>query len=113
MNNAESTLLNTVIEQPVHIASLTQLLDEQDDSKALQYCIEHFVDKSKLTSAKTVRNALLRLVADIDAQINEQVNHIIHHPKLQKLEASWRGLWLLVKQAEGYRSIKIKVLDMR
>ena len=111
--NFNSLPFDAVLEQPAYLTNLTQLLDEKDDTKALQYCIEHFVDKSKLTSAKTVRNALLRLVADLDEQINEQVNHIIHHPRLQKLEASWRGLWLLVKQAEGYRSIKIKVLDMR
>ena len=110
MSNPESTrldaeLLDSVLQQSSYITNLTQLLAEKDDTKALQYCIENFVDKSKLTSAKTVRNALLRLVADIDEQINEQVNQIIHHARLQKLEASWRGLWLLVKQAEGYQSI--------
>ena len=113
MSNAKPTLLDTVLEQPNYIKHLTQFIDEKDDTRALQYCVDNFIDKHKFASAKAAHNALLRIVAELDSQINEQINNIIHHPKLQKLEASWRGLWLLVKQAESCRSIKVKMLDMR
>ncbi|MCB2527080.1 type VI secretion system contractile sheath large subunit, partial [Listeria monocytogenes] len=36
----------------------------------------------------------------IDALIRDQLNQIIHHPELQKLEASWRGLHQLVSNTE-------------
>ncbi|WP_157822393.1 type VI secretion system contractile sheath large subunit [Psychromonas sp. Urea-02u-13] len=113
MTQSETPLLDSVLEPPAHITSLTDLLHEKDDTKALQYCLENFVDKSKLHSAKLAKNALLLLIAEIDEQINHQINEIIHHPALQKLEASWRGVWLLVKQADGCRSIKIKMLDIK
>jgi len=110
---ADTELLDSVLEQAPYITNLSQLLSETDDARALQYCIENFVDKSKFNSARKVKSALLILVADLDQQINEQVNKILHHPRLQKLEASWRGLWLLVKQSDSCRTIKIKMLDIR
>jgi type VI secretion system protein ImpD len=113
MTRSDSSLLNSVLEQSSYITNLTDLVKERDDTKALQYCLENFVDKSKFHSAKLAKNALLYLIADIDELINEQVNQIIHHPDLQKLEASWRGMWLLVKQADGSRNIKIKMLDIK
>jgi type VI secretion system protein ImpD len=113
IKDAEPSLFESVLEKQAYITDLTQIVDEKDDTKALQYCLENVIDKSKLTSAKAARNALLRVVADIDEQINDQLNHIIHHPRFQKLEASWRGLWLLVKQADGSHNIKVKMLDMK
>lgn len=113
MKNQESSLFETVLEQPAFIVNLTDFLHEKDDDKALQFCLENFIDNSKLTCAKKAKHALLQLIASIDEQINDQLNAIIHHKRFQKLEASWRGLWLLVKQAEGTPNIKIKVLNIK
>ncbi|WP_202973134.1 type VI secretion system contractile sheath large subunit [Psychromonas sp. psych-6C06] len=113
MTQSDTSLLDSVLEQPSYITDLTDLVNEKDDTKALQYCLENFVDKSKLQSTRLAKNALLHLIANIDEQINDQINEIIHHPRLQKLEASWRGLWLLVKQADGCRSVKVKVFDIK
>ena len=113
MKQPAISLLDSVLEQPSYITNLTDLLKEKDETKALQYCLENFVDKSKLHCSKLAKNALLHLIAQIDEQINEQINEIIHHPRLQKLEASWRGVWLLVKQADGNRNIKVKMLNIK
>jgi type VI secretion system protein ImpD len=40
--------------------------------------------------------ALDRVVARIDTMLSGQVNAILHHPRFQRLEASWRGLNYLV-----------------
>ena len=50
-------------------------------------------------------------VARIDALLCQQVNAILHHPRLQQLEASWRGLLYLVEQADGAEGVKIRVLS--
>lgn len=41
----------------------------------------------------------------------EQVDAILHHPLFQRLEASWRGLDLLTRQAGGAENVVIRVLD--
>lgn len=67
--------------------------------------------------ARTQRtcSGLLRingLIARIDHLVNQQLNRIIHDPRFQALEASWRGLWYLAVQADGHRNIKIRFLDL-
>ena len=43
-----------------------------------------------------MRGMLDRDIAAIDALMSEQVDAILHAPRLRKLEGSWRGLaWLV------------------
>lgn len=62
------------------------------------------------------RSALYRIVqwqiAQIDRLLNAQVNAILHHPRFQRLEASWRGLLYLVNEADGAEQVRIRVLDV-
>src|SRR3990167_9189144 len=46
----------------------------------------------------------------LNSKINTQLNLLIHHPLLQALEASWRGLWQISQRQEGIKTIKIKIL---
>jgi len=52
------------------------------------------------------------IVAQIDRQLAEQINLVLHHPEFQQIEASWRGLQFLVGSAETDTQLKIKVLDI-
>lgn len=106
-----STFLE-LLSQESYVTNLNQFLAENDDDKALQYWLNEFVPKKRLTSTTAITSVLSQAIADIDELINDQVNQIIHHPRFQKLEASWRGLWYLTEQAEGTVDIKIKILDI-
>lgn len=104
--------LDTVLTQQAYITNLSELLGELNEEKALRYCIQEFVPKAKQISAPAIKSAILRIIADIDELVNDQLNSIIHQPNFQKLEASWRGLWLIAKQADGSQDIKIKILNI-
>lgn len=54
-----------------------------------------------------------RIIAGIDELLTEQVNAVIHHPRFQALEASWRSLSRLVRTAGRNPRIKVRVLDIR
>ncbi len=64
--------------------------------------------------------AVLRLsqsIAEIDRIVSEQLNGVLHHPRFQRLEASWRGLQLLVnsvaaERARGSTNILVRVLSV-
>ncbi len=60
---------------------------------------------------KQASNQVSRLISLIDQQVCKQLNEIIHHPKFQALEASWRGVLKLVDLAEIHDNIKIRLLD--
>ncbi len=65
---------------------------------------------------------LIRLgddVAALDEALALQVDAVLHHPEVQRLESSWRGLWWLVDQAEqatddaaGAARVAIRVLPV-
>lgn len=67
---------------------------------------------SNAACAETTNLLINKLIAHIDDLVNRQLNRIIHHSRLQSLEASWRGLWYLTIQADGHRSIKVRFLDI-
>ncbi|HLD64938.1 MAG TPA: type VI secretion system contractile sheath large subunit [Pseudomonas sp.] len=51
-------------------------------------------------------------ISQIDALISDQLNQVLHHPDLQKLEASWRGLHLLVQNTETSSRLKLRLLNV-
>lgn len=106
------TNFDAVLSQQAYITNINEFLKEEDCQKALRYWINEFTSAKRLRTANDVRNAIFRTIADIDELVNDQLNKIIHHPKFQKLEASWRGLWYLTEQADESQNIKIKLLDM-
>ena len=52
------------------------------------------------------------MIAEIDKRLSEQVNLILHHEDLQKLEGSWRGLHHLVNNTETDEMLKIQVMNI-
>jgi type VI secretion system protein ImpC len=67
--------------------------------------------KGTLTFSKDLEATINARIADIDQIMSRQLNEILHHPDLQKLEASWRGLHFLVMSSETSTMLKIKVLN--
>lgn len=51
------------------------------------------------------------LVSLVDTATSELMRKILHHRKFQTLEASWRGLFFLVRRVETSTELKIWILD--
>lgn len=65
-----------------------------------------------MISSKQLRQRIDRTIVLIDELINRQVNAILHHSKFQALEASWRGLELLVRHSKNRNGVKLKLLNV-
>lgn len=48
----------------------------------------------------------------LDRKVDEQLNLVMHHPLLQRLEATWRGLHHLVRHSETGDELQIRVLNL-
>lgn len=101
-----------LLSNDAHITNLTGFLSEKNPEMALRYWIEEFIPSHIKKTPENITHALSRAIADIDDLIDMQVNEILHHPSFQKLEASWRGLWYLVEEADGAQNIRVKMLDI-
>lgn len=51
-------------------------------------------------------------IAQIDELISAQLNDVLHHPDMQKLEASWRGLHQFVMNTETSTRLKLRLLNV-
>ncbi len=60
-----------------------------------------------------IRLAIDRNIAEIDRIISDQVDAVMRHPRLRKLEASWRGLRQLINVADSSDDVKVKLLQAR
>ena len=64
------------------------------------------------TAAPDPRRAVETVIAALDRLIGEMIERILHHPEFQALEATWRGLRLLVDARQDEPGIKIRLLDL-
>ena len=91
---------------------LEDFLSEKDPYRALLIWLIHIEPLEQRMPGEAIKHWLLREIAYIDELINEQLNLILHHEKLQKLEASWRGLAMLCKSAAEFNNTWVKFLDI-
>ncbi|MCI0421361.1 MAG: type VI secretion system contractile sheath large subunit, partial [Acidobacteria bacterium] len=85
---------------------------EPDRAKEL---LENLVEealKGTVSWSKNVTASINKAIAAIDAQISGQLAAVMHHPELQKLEGTWRGLHYLVMNSETGEYLKIRVLNI-
>src|SRR5262249_32268035 len=61
---------------------------------------------------QALRDALDRDLAAIDAMLSEQLDAILHHARLRRLEATWRGVAWLMDGVELSNRLKIKLLNV-
>jgi type VI secretion system ImpC/EvpB family protein len=61
---------------------------------------------------QALRDAVDRDIAAIDAMLSEQVDAILHHARVRKLEGTWRGVAWLADTVETSKRLKIKVLNV-
>src|SRR5438874_13704941 len=68
--------------------------------------------KGTVTWSKNVTQTINEGIAAIDAAMSKQLAVILHNPKFQKLEGSWRGLHHLVMNSETSAKLKIRVMNV-
>lgn len=61
-----------------------------------------------------LRAALDRDIAALDAMLSAQLDAVLHHPRLRRLEGSWRGLqWLVDRLPRTGGRIRLRMLHAR
>jgi type VI secretion system protein ImpD/type VI secretion system protein ImpC len=65
-----------------------------------------------LLATGSLREALDRDIAEIDRALGEQLDAVLHAPRLLALEGRWRGLCWLVSGVEPGRRIKVRLLPI-
>jgi type VI secretion system protein ImpC len=86
--------------------------DQRAQSRQQIATLVEEVMQGAITVSKDIEAMINARIADIDELLSRQLNEIMHHPDLQKLEGSWRGLHYLVQQSETSTQLKLRVLNV-
>ncbi len=76
---------------------------------AVENLLRSAVGASAVPDASAHDSALLSLV---DLELCRLLRNVLHHPEFQALEATWRGIDLLVRGFGGEENIKLFLLDI-
>ncbi len=102
----------TRAERPAPPSRLDRFLRARTPDEMLRAYVASVVPPGRRWSNEDVLSAMARDVARLDELLNDQLNAILHHPRFQEMEASWRGLEMLVDRADGVENLKIRVLNL-
>jgi type VI secretion system protein ImpC len=78
---------------------------------AVQTLAQQALAQTTLIGKDTVKS-IEDMIAAIDKKLSDQINQILHHEDLQKLEGAWRGLHYLVNNTETDDLLKIRVMNI-
>ncbi len=97
------------------IMSQTRFKQGEDDYSIAKRGVAEFISEIiKTDSSETPVNKKLvdAMVVQLDEKIGKQIDLILHDKKVQELEASWRGLKLLVDRTDFRENIKLEILHV-
>ncbi|MCB9946271.1 MAG: type VI secretion system contractile sheath large subunit, partial [Rhodospirillaceae bacterium] len=83
-----------------------------DRAQALLKTLTEEALKGTVTFDKNLAQTFQRAIAAIDEKVSKQLNAVMHHPRFQQLEGSWRGMHHLVMNSETSSTLKIRVLNV-
>jgi type VI secretion system protein ImpC len=87
----------------------TQLAPDAGTRTAIAKVIEAIVGHPGTRVHQSVANDL---IADLDKRMSAQLDEILHHADLQKVESAWRGLKLLVDRTDFRENIRVELLSV-
>ena len=68
--------------------------------------------RPELAGTRVHQSVVNHMIAELDTRMSAQIDEILHHPELQKLESAWRGLKLLVDRTDFRENIKIELFNV-
>jgi|SRR5579884_565208 len=120
MSTGEQTAASTPEVTSVEVkqeVTLDKLLDnmQQTERSRGKELIDALVSEAltgTVTFDRSVTKTIKTAMKQIDETLSKQLAAIMHHPKFQKMEGTWRGLNYLVMNSETSTSLKIKVCNI-
>lgn len=83
------------------------------DAKTFTQMVSYWVEISGAKTKQEFVHSIISAIESIDREVSVQLDEILHHRQMQKLEATWRGLNYLVQQKDHNAGdlVKVKVLS--
>ena len=91
-------------------------LSPNDESYAVaRRGVEAFIGEMlapKSAYEKADKRAVDQMIAEIDRKMSQQIDEVLHHKDVQKLESAWRGLKFVVDRTDFREGNKVELLNI-
>ncbi|WDE14136.1 type VI secretion system contractile sheath large subunit [Thalassomonas haliotis] len=84
---------------------------KEEVENAVQTLAQYALKDTQLISEDTV-HSIEAIISALDEKMKTQLDAVLHHSELQKLEGCWRGLHYLVNNTETDEFLKIRVMNV-
>lgn len=109
LDDPDFTLL---LERDVRPAAVLPEMDAAGPSAEAMATLARLLSVHPGLGSAPPRQVIEALVAEIDEAMSRQLNLILHAPDFQMLEATWRGLFLLVRASDKDIGAKVRIMDI-
>ncbi len=117
-----TSLLNKINLVPVEqLSDISAWKDEADMAEAgasqrVTAALGVFLEQLRQSGTRKVDKldkALLdQMIGELDRQLSQDLDKILHHPEFQKVESLWRGVEHLVGKTDFRKNIRVELLDL-
>lgn len=66
----------------------------------------------KTPDARADKAAIDAMIVELDSRLSSQVNAILHHQSVQKLESAWRGLKYVIDHVDFRQNVRVNLLSV-
>ncbi len=63
-------------------------------------------------TAKVHQSVVNQIISELDKKMSAQLDEILHHPEVQKMESTWRGLKLLIDRTDFRENTKVQLINV-
>jgi type VI secretion system protein ImpC len=97
------------------ILSITKVKPSDEAYSMTKAGLQAFVEaitKPGAEAARITQADVDKMLSEIDQKLSAQVDEILHHPDVQKMESSWRSMKFLIDRTDFRENIKIELLNV-
>ena len=92
-----------------------RLVRDENQVESARTMLRGFIEQAAQAGTQvdgTAKRAIAERIVALDRLLSAQVNHVLHHPEFQALEASWRNLHKMVTDHDLGPSMKVRVFNV-
>ncbi len=96
------------------IVSTTKYKPSDESYSIAKRGLEAFIKElvHKEGAPRVHQSVVNEMIAELDKKLSAQINEIMHHAEVQKLESAWRGLKYVVDHTDFRENMKLEVLNV-
>ena len=102
--------------QTADLDALFDMVDPQpsdpEQSQSAAHGLQHVIENVTAGAGRTIPGDTRGMLNTVTTMMHEHLDSILHHPQWQTMEATWRGLKLLLDECDFREPIRVEIINL-